>query len=161
MIAFSPNKRTATSTPFQMKYLAKRFSKLVENIEPQEGLDIINGEIDGFTTDDEIKEIAETNYEDFWTKVSKIDGGEWSRYPILSRFALVLATAFNSNSEAERGFSIQSDIHRNPKRNCMDQDTFEAQMQVHYGVEDKQSKALCTKSIEHKAAGTTPSHCQC
>ena len=79
-----------------------------------------------------------------------------------SRFPLVLATAFNSNSEAERGFSVQSDIHRNPKRNCMDQDTFEAQMQVHYGVEDKQSKALCTQCIEHKAAGITPpSHCHC
>ena len=38
MFAFSPNKRTATSTPFQMKYLAQNFSRLVENIEPQEGL---------------------------------------------------------------------------------------------------------------------------
>ena len=92
----------------------------------------------------------------------KEGGANWIKYPVLPRFALVLATAFNSNSEAERGFSVETDLHRDPKRNLMAQETFEANMQVHYGVEGKHSKELCSKCIEHKASSTTPPpHCHC
>ena len=35
-----------------------------------------------------------------------------------------MSTIFNSNSEAERGFTVQMDVHRNPKRNMMLQETF-------------------------------------
>ena len=90
------------------------------------------------------------------------EGGEWIKYPILQRFALVMATAFNSNSEAERALSVQTDLHRDPKRNLMSQESFEAHMQVHYCVEEKYSKELCSKCIEHKASNTTPpTHCHC
>ena len=57
---------------------------------------------------------------------------------------MVLAIAFNSNSEAERRFSVPTDVHRDPTRNSMSQETFEVQMQVHYGVEGKHSKELCS-----------------
>ena len=148
-----------------MKYLAHKFSNLVENIEPQDGLDALEEEINCHTTDDELKDISpDTFYEEFWLRVGQMTEGEsnWLKYPILSRFALVLATGFKSNSEAERGFSVQTDLHRDPKRNLMSQDTFEANMQIHYGVEGKQTEELCSKCVKHKAADTTPAkHCHC
>ena len=148
-----------------MKYLAHKFSNLVENIEPQDGLDALEEEINCYTTDDELKDISpDTFYEEFWLRVGQVTEGEsnWLKYPILSRFALVLATGFNSNSEAERGFSVQTDLHRDPKRNLMSQDTFEANMQIHYDVEGKQTEELCSKCVKHKAADTTPpKHCHC
>ena len=157
MASFSPRNRTEISTAYQMKYLAHRFPKLVENIDPQEGLDSLEEEINCYTTDDALLGITQTNFEEFWYQVYQLKEGEanWIKYPVLPRFALVLATAFNSNSQTERGFSVQTDLHRNHTRNSMAQETFEANMQVHYGVEGKHSKELCSKCIEHKA----PSHC--
>ena len=70
----------------------------------------------------------------------KLGDNHWEKYTILPRFALSLGTTFNSNSETERAFSVETDIHRDPKRNQMSQETFDSHMQVHYGVEDKKSR---------------------
>ena len=164
MLAFAPRKSNAMSTAYQLKYLAKKFSKIVENIDPTGGLDIITEEIDHYTLDDEIKLLTSKLFEEFWQDVAKLTegDGEWIKYNVLPRFAFALGTAFNSNSEAERAFSCQTDIHRNPKRNLMIQETFDAHMQVHYGVEGKSSREVCTKCIQYKASGSNPPHhCHC
>ena len=46
--SFFPWNVNALSTPYQMKYLANEFSKVVENIEPVEGIDRIEEEIEAF-----------------------------------------------------------------------------------------------------------------
>ena len=44
----------------------------------------------------------------------------------------------------------------------MGQDTFDAHMQIHFGVEGKGSKELCSKCNDHKVAQTRPPHhCHC
>ena len=50
-------------------------------------------------------------YEAYWGKVAELKDGDWQRFAMLPRFANALGTVFNSNSEAERAFSVQSDIH--------------------------------------------------
>ena len=162
--SFSPRSVTLISTGHKMNYLAKRFSKVMDNIEPQGGLDLIAEEIRSFTTDDNVASWSDKKYEEFWTDVSMLteEETEWKKYPTLGRFALALGTAFDSNSEAERAFSVQTDIHRNPRRNLMGHDTFDAHMQIHFGVEGKGSKELCSKCNDHKAAQTRPPHhCHC
>ena len=73
-----------------------------------------------------------------------------------------MSTIFNSNSEAEREFSVQMDVHRNPKCNMMLQETLEVHMQVHYGVESQQSKESCSTCSKYQAAKTRPPHhCHC
>ena len=73
-----------------------------------------------------------------------------------------MGTVFNSNPEAERASSVQTDIHRNPKGNLMIQETFESHMQIHYGVEGHQSREVCPRCIQHKASQTRqPHHCHC
>ena len=54
MECFSQKYAPKISTSFQMKYLANRFSKIVTNIEPIEGLDQIISEIETYSTDDEV-----------------------------------------------------------------------------------------------------------
>ena len=43
--------------------------------------------------------------------------GDWQKYDILPKFALETGIFFSSNSKVERAFSIETDIHRNPKKN--------------------------------------------
>ena len=106
-------------------------------------------------------------FEDYWLAVSNLKEGGWKKYYILPRFALAFGTLFNSNSESERAFSVQTDIHRNPKRNLMDQDTFDGHLQIHYGVECKEVKALCTTCVDYAKASSEdkkvipPHHCHC
>ena len=62
-------------------------------------------------------------------------------------------------TDTARAVSVQTNIHRNPKKNSMCQDTH---MQVHYGVNQKSNVALCAKCTKHKAAAThIPRHCHC
>ena len=66
---------------------------------------------------------------------------------------------FNSNSEVERAFSVETDIHRDPKRNRMNQLMLDAHMNVRYGVEselsyNKNECAQCNSSRKR-------SHCHC
>ena len=71
----------------------------------------------------------------------------WKRFEVLTRFALVLATPFNSNSDIERAFSSQSDIHCNLKKNQMRHSTLDANMQIRYGIESKENKESFDKCL--------------
>ena len=121
MSAFSPPNCQQVSTSHKIVYLAERFSKIIENIAPQNRIDIISDKLRCYTCDDDVRRIMNKPYEEFWMNVSKLVEGEsmWSKYPVLSRFALAMATAFHANSDTERAFSVQTDIHRNPKKNSI------------------------------------------
>ena len=58
-----------------------------------------------------------------WERVSELGRG-WIKYRVLPRFAFAFGTLFNYNSESKRAFSVQTDIHRNPKRNLMLHETW-------------------------------------
>ena len=161
MCALCPKNVRSIYTTHQLNFLSKRFSKVVENIQPVEGLDRIKEEIDNYVLDDEVS-MSGYSFEDFWSQVSLLTEGDnhWEKYTILPRFVLSLGTTFNSNSETERAFSVETDIHCDPKRNQMSQETFDSHMQVHYGVEDKKSRDSCDKCVKHKAAKIkAPRHC--
>ena len=68
MECFSPKNAPKISRSFQMKYLANRFSKIVTNIEPIEGLDQIISEIETYSTDDEVAAIQTKNFDHFGEK---------------------------------------------------------------------------------------------
>ena len=89
--------------------------------------------------------------------------GDWPRFKMLPRFARALGTVFNSNSEAERAFSVQGDIHKTPKKNHMDQDTLDCHIQVRYGVESKENKEACGRCKEEiePVSFNLRSHCHC
>ena len=160
MAALSPDKRRSIGTSEHLKYLLKSFSKVVVNIDEHSGADRLTSEIDLYTIDDDLWEIEEETtkmeYEAYWDKVGELQDGDWPRYPVLCRFAKALGTVFNSNSETERAFSVEGDIHKNPKKNLMDQDTLDCHMQVKYGVESKENKQACVKCVEK-----VKSHCHC
>ena len=146
-----------------MKYLTRKYSKVMENIEKQEGLDRFHEEIENYTTDEVISSTTK-NFEDFWRAVALLTEGDvsWPKFPLLPRLAMVMATAFISNSETEHAFSVQTDIHRDPKRNLMLQETFDAHMQVHYGVEGQATKEKCEKCVSYKLSQSkVPHHCHC
>ena len=134
MAALAPEKRRNLETSHHLKYLMKSFSKVVSNINQQSGEDMIKSEIEQYTEDDDLlemeEETKEMEYEDYWGKVAELREGDWQRFEVLPRFANALGTVFNSNSEAERAFSVQGDIHKNPKKNHMEQDTLDCHMQV-------------------------------
>ena len=59
----------------------------------------------------------------------------------------------------ERGFSVQSDILRDPKRNKMSHDTLDTHMQIKYGMESKETRAKCDKCND-ASTQTCPCHCK-
>lgn len=70
-----------------------------------------------------------------------------------------MGTFFDSNSEVERGFSVETDLIRDLKKNCMSQGLLDAHMQIHYGVEsalnyDKSSSIPCKRAQKQ-------AHCHC
>ena len=114
-----------------------------------------------YTVDDDLSEIdfKDMKYEEYWDEVEKLKDGDWERYEMLPRSR----DSFNSNSETERAFSVQTDIHRNPKKNNMSQERFDSRMQIHFGVESKKTKASrqkCKDNVIKKLKHPQP-HCHC
>ena len=114
-----------------------------------------------YTVDDDLSEIdfKDMKYEEYWDEVEKLKDGDWERYEMLPRSR----DSFNSNSETERAFSVQTDIHRNPKKNNMSQERFNSHMQIHFGVESKKTKASrqkCKDNVIKKLKHPQP-HCHC
>ena len=72
---------------------------------------------------------------------------------------MALGTFFNSNSEVERAFSVETDINRDPKKNRMGQELLEAHMQIRYGVESplNYDKNLCHQCLNSRKRP----HCHC
>lgn len=76
MSGLSPSYHSHVLTSRKIKALANQFSKVVDNIELVEGLDQLKTEVDRYVTDDDIKEMEEMDFEEFWTNVGKLtDGG--------------------------------------------------------------------------------------
>ena len=76
-----------------------------------------------------------------------------------SKFALALVKFFNSNFEVERAFSVEADVHHNPKKNIMSQEMFDTDMHIRLGVGselifDKDSCEKCVSSRKRV-------HCHC
>ena len=146
MEAFSPLNQTAADTPDQILFLAGQFSKILKNLRPNDGFDKLKSEVHQYQADSEVGRISKSlSYNKYWLEVSKITEGIWKVFEVLPRLALVLGTPFNSGAEMERGFSVQSDIHRNPKRNQMSHDTLDSHMQIRYGIESRETKDKCEK----------------
>ena len=105
----------------QMKYLVRKYPKVVENIEPSEGLDRIREEIESYTVDEDLLLLKHKIFEEFWKAVADLTEGDgWAKYPLLPRFVMAMAIMFNSNSEIERAFSVQTDIHTKPETQSYD-----------------------------------------
>ena len=147
MSAFSPANRSKENTAGQIMFMATRFSKILDNIRPGDGLDKLKNEVQIYQADEDINYFDKhLSYNDYWGKVSEVTEGSegWQVYEVLPRLARVLGSAFNSGSEMERGFSVQSDIVRDPKRNRMSHETLDSHMQVRFGVECEQSRRKCS-----------------
>ena len=131
MTSLSPNKRESCTTPHMLKYLATCFSKVVETIQAIDGEDVLVSEINKYSVDTDLSEI-DTNppYAEYWCAVSDVMEGDWPKYDVLPRFALCMGTFFQSNSEVERAFSVKTHIHRDPKKNRMNQATLDGHMQI-------------------------------
>ena len=140
----SPKNRSKVEMPHKVKYLAKSFSKIVDNIWPGDGYDRIIEEIEEYNIDEDIKEIMDgmETYEQYWEKILDMKETSWNRFEVLPRFALVLATPFNSNSDVERAFSSQSGIHCIPKKDQIRHSTLDANMQIRYLNQRKIKKVV-------------------
>ena len=135
MEGFSPLNRTKEDTSHQIQFLAGSFSKILKAIRPMDCFDKLKSEVQAYQIDPEIAKFPKTlSYNSFWLKVGNITEGKWRVYEILPRLALVLGTPFNSGAEMERGFSVQSNFHKDPKRNRMHHETLDSHMQIRYGV---------------------------
>ena len=147
MAAFSPTNRTKETTTGEIMFLATRCSKILDNIRPGDGFDKLKNEIQIYQADDDINYLDKgLSYNDYWSKVAEVTEGTegWQVYDVLPRLARVLGSAFNSGSEMERRFSVQSDIVRDPKRNRMSHETLDSHVQIRFGVECEKSRRNCT-----------------
>ena len=72
--ALNPKKFNNVTTAHYIKYLAKKFTKIVRNIEPVEGQDRLFEEIDDYTMDDDVKELSCMDFDEFWIEVGKFEG---------------------------------------------------------------------------------------
>ena len=153
--AFSPFKRTHRETKERILYLANSYPKIITGIAPVNGFDLLRNELDIYTTDDILKELDKSqNFNSYWGDVANVKEGEWELFEVLPRFARALGTPFNSGSEMERGFSRQSDITRDVKRNRMTHETLDSHMQIHYGMESRETKQNCDVCVlKEKIAG--------
>ena len=160
MEAFSPHNKRNVHTSDHILYLAGSFTKILKNIRPNDGFDKLQSEVNMYTTDPEVDGIdKKLKYNDYWLKVGELLEGEWKVYEVLPRLALVLGTPFNSAAEMERGFSVQSDILRDPKRNRMSHDTLDTHMQIKYGMESKDTRDRCSKCKDDPSI-SCPCHCK-
>ena len=147
MSSFSPANRTKADTAGEIMFMATRFSKILDNIRPGDALDKLKNEVQIYQADEEIDFFDKhLTYNDYWGKVAEVTEGSegWQVYEVLPRLARMLGSAFNSGSEVERGFSVQSDIVRDPRRNRMSHETLDSHMQIRFGVEWEKSRRKCT-----------------
>ena len=157
MTALSPTLQSHILTADKLKSLSLKYSKVIDNIQPVDGLDRVSLEIKRYITDDDVKELEKENFEEFWKGVSELTDGSWCRYEILPRFALALGTKHDATGDVERGFSTMNIIHQNKQRNCMEQETLNAHMHIKTGVEGQEIVKACMKC---KSSQVTP-HCHC
>ena len=151
MSALSPYNRTKVDTNNKILYLATSYSKILDGVAPGNGLDTLKQELELYSIDDNLNDINKAqSYNSYWGKISEVTEGEgeWQVYEVLPRLARAFGTPFNSGSEMERGFSRESDITRDPKKNRMTHETLDSHMQIHYGIECAESKQKCNRCIQ-------------
>ena len=97
-----------------------------------------------YTVDDDLSEmdVKDIKYEEYWDEVVKSKDGDWERYEMLPRSR----DSFNSNSETERAFSVQTDIHINNCKNSYNllRREEEENSQEETELNDKQKRARKT-----------------
>ena len=161
MSALTPLKQSHVLTTRKLKYLAGQYSKVIDNIEPFGGMDKVKSEIDQYVTDDDVRDMDESNvgFEQFWEDVGELTdgGGGWIRYEVLPRFALAMGTKHNATGDVERAFSIMNLIHQDKQRNRMSQDTLNSHLHIRSGVESKENRSKCNKCKDPDS----PIHCHC
>ena len=73
--ALGPGNRTKAETPDRIMYLANSFSKVINNIEPGDGMDKVKEEVETYQLDDD-QQMLDLNkklgFDQYWEKVSKI-----------------------------------------------------------------------------------------
>ena len=143
--SLDPKERTKVTTKTRILYMAKVVSKIVNNIDMFSGMDRLEAELEVYNSDDELKEVKNNIFESFWNEVGEVTEGGWKKYEVLPRFAKGMATLFNSNSECERWFSIQTKLSRDPSRNRTSQKMFDTHLQVKSGTESTISRKGCVK----------------
>ena len=159
MTALAPSLQSHILTGNKLVSLSVKYSKIVDNIQPVGGMDMLKDEIKRYVTDDDVKDMNKDDFEDYWENVSKLTEGaaDWQRYEILPRFAMALGTKHDATGDVERGFSTMNVIHQNKQRNLMEQDTLNAHMHIKAGVEGKDVTMKCNKC---KVLPISP-HCHC
>ena len=159
LTALGQRKQSHCLTKGKLKHLVGKYYKVVTNIDPTDGMDMIEKEIRTYVTDEDIKTFEENlDFEEYWSQVSKITVGDgWKKYEILPHFAMAMGTKFNSNSEVERSFSIMNYIHQNKHRNCLSQDSLNNILHIKSAVDSKHNKQNCTTCISK----VSTSHCHC
>ena len=158
MAALNPKLQKHVTTPSKLLSLTKKHSKVVDNIRKFDGQNKIREEIDKYVTDEEVSDIDKnTGFESFWLTVGKLKDGSWLRYEVLWRFALALGTKYDATSDVERSFSVMNYIHQNSQRNCMSQETLNANLHVRSAIENKESFGNCDKYQRREFND----HCHC
>ena len=163
---FSPKNHSKFNTKKRIVFLAKRYKRIISNIERFDGLDSLERELDEYVSDKELIEYEDLNYSEYWAKVRQIKENGWVKYEILPRFALAMSTILNSNSECERMFSKQTRLSRDPDRNKMSQKMFESHLIIASGAERKECIENCDKckKVEQRieiGLDNNTTHCHC
>ena len=157
--ALGQKKQSHALTESKLKCLVSKYSKVVVNIDPHDGIDLVQKEIKSYVVDEDIKMFDENlGYEDYWQQVSNLTIGEgWKKYEILPFFAFAMGSKFNSNSEVERSFSVMNYIHQNKNRNCLSQDSLNNILIIKSAVDSKANKENCRICSDK----LTTKHCHC
>ena len=95
-------------------------------------------------------------YIEYWNEVQIATGEDRPEYDILP------ILLFSCNLEIERASSVETDVHRNPKRNRISQEIFHINKQIRFGEEsefdfDKLSWEQCFL-LERYHSGMAPKH---
>ena len=159
LTALGQKKQSHVLTERKIKFLVSKYSKVVVNIDPLDGMDVIKKEIKSYVVDEDIKMFEENlSYEDYWQQVSNLTIGDgWRKYEVLPFFAIAMGSKFNSNSEVERSFSLMNYIHQNKNRNCLSQDSLNNILIIKSAVDSKTNKEncrICCNKLSTK-------HCHC
>ena len=167
MSALAPLNRKKLNTARRIKYLARRFSKILRRIDSVGGQDRLEEEVQRYVGDEDIIGGLNEPYGDYWLSVGTVTEGAagWSRYTILPRFAVAMGTFFNSAGANERMFSILGVYGDDKSKNRLEQETMDAMLQIRDGIESKKARSICTKCLENSLnpdprANPHP-HCHC
>ena len=153
MASFSPSNRTKLNTADEILYMGSAFSKIVEVIKHGNSQDLLKTEVERYQVDELVRDFSPNlSYNDYWGAVGELTEGEeeWPKYEVLARLARALGSPFNTGSEMERGFSRQSDIVRDPKKNRMGHDALDSHMQIKFGMESEETKQKCPECRANK-----------